>query len=388
MLRNVKPILAALIGLILIATGMAGCAVLQSMHDSDEAGIVYYLPKTMLRVEITLPTQAVAADASVAEGTPGAGAAGSDPVFKVSTFNIPDPKHRYTLHYRRNPFFHDRLCYTLDENNPSLLSSVEVSTEDATPEIAVALAQLLAKTGGSTPFAAVARARGKFGPVVKLKGSRPIILTIDLSEPGALHDANQRLAKLYPGLKLFIPDIEHVEGDGHASCYDKALCFRTSVRVPISLIYQGETIATASRKVPKTGGGEDEFYDFSVVNHRHIGSMDVDRAFMVEKVTRLGFSEGILTHVVVRKPSEVLGTAKLPLAVVDTLLSVPANFVNKLTAPNPQITAQATQLAALNVELAKIVATQRGESALGDTAFKGVFKLQCTRATKGLLAVQ
>ncbi len=369
--------LALLVGAV---TVMAGCAVLESKLDSDDPGLVYYLPKTMMRVEITVPRKQADAENPVPAEV------------KVATFQVPDLKHRYTLYYKRNPFFHDRLCYTLDAANPSLLSSVEVSTEDATPEIAISLAQLVAKTSGASPFD-----RSSLDPPARIRpilqeDDHKVIVMIDLSVPGAVHEANHKIAKKFPGLKLVIPGIEHLEGDGNASCYQKGLCFRTAVRVPVMLALNGRTIVVAQREEAKTGGGTDILYDFNVVNHRAIGNMDVDRAFMVEKVTRLGFSNGILTHVIVRKPSEVLGVVKLPIAVVDTLLAVPANFVNQITGPSPAtVTAQATQLALLNTELAKISlanreATQPG-APLGDTGYTNVFRLQCTRATTGLLNV-
>jgi hypothetical protein len=50
---------------------------------------------------------------------------------------------------------------------------------------------------------------------------------------------------------------------------------------------------------------------------------------MVEKVVRLGFEQGALTQVIMRKPSEALETVKLPLAIVDAILAIPANFVAK-----------------------------------------------------------
>ena len=48
----------------------------------------------------------------------------------------------------------------------------------------------------------------------------------------------------------------------------------------------------------------------------------------MDKVVRLGFDNGALTQVTMRKPSEVLQTVKVPLAVVDAILAVPANFVS------------------------------------------------------------
>lgn len=356
----------ALIFANLLLTLVAGCAVVESKLDSDDAGLVYYLPKTMLRVEILL------------ENVPGKESKVALKSLDISTFQVPDPRHRYTLHYRRNPFFHDRLCYTLDPDNPSLLSTVEISTEDATPEIAIALAQLAAKLSGDPSDRAAEDAKTKAALFGLQPNEKHIVVVVDLSEPGAFQDANRQLAKRVRGLKLSIPGIEHIEGDARSACHERGLCFRTSVKVPITLQHNGEVV-----DVPGKTSTE-----FEIVNHRHIGSMDIERAVMVEKVTRLGFQKGVLTHVIVRKPSEVLGAVKLPIAVVDTLLSVPVNFANRLTAPNAQVAAQADAVTKLNAQLAAIVARQR-EGTLGDKDYQNVFKLTCTKQTnRGLLNVQ
>ena len=82
-----------------------------------------------------------------------------------------------------------------------------------------------------------------------------------------------------------------------------------------------------------------------VISLHYTGFFDLERAFMVEKLTKLHFDDGALTGIVMRKPSEVLATVKPPLAVVDTILAVPGNFVG-------QITGGAQALAALKSDIA------------------------------------
>jgi hypothetical protein len=77
-----------------------------------------------------------------------------------------------------------------------------------------------------------------------------------------------------------------------------------------------------------------------VVNPYYTGHLDLDRAFMVEKVQRLGFENGALSQVIMRKPSEALQTVKLPLAVVDAILAVPANFIAKAANPSGPVDAE------------------------------------------------
>lgn len=83
-----------------------------------------------------------------------------------------------------------------------------------------------------------------------------------------------------------------------------------------------------------------------------------------------------MTHLIMRKPSEVLATVKLPLAVLDTFLAVPANFINVITGPSPDVKKQADALDALNKKLDEIAKRVQGQ-ALGDAGYNTVFKLQC-----------
>src|SRR5262249_1773506 len=115
-------------------------------------------------------------------------------------------------------------------------------------------------------------------------------------------------------VKFEFPEMRYFRRDqASAKCNgDRGLGFRTKVK---TLMRLGSDQRTATAMV-------------DVVNPYFVGHFDLDRAVMVEKVVRLGFEEGALTQVIMRKPSEVLQTVKLPLAVVDALLAVPANFIS------------------------------------------------------------
>lgn len=315
------------------------CTVIESRFEEDTPGIVYYLPKTMLKVEI---------DNSK-----------NPPTFDATAYNIPDPSQKYTLYYRPNALFTDRVCAAVDPANPSLLQSVEFSSQDSTPEVVIALSELVAKTANAQREFIATRAVAR--KALPLPGNK-VAYTVDLSEPGALRSLNQKLGRAHPGFAVQIPGFEdYLEGDGRSRCEDKGVCFRTAVKAPVQLLYNGAQVAEASSQA-------------TIINHRHIGSMDLDRAFLVEKVVRLGFKDGTLTHVVIRKPSEALQTVKLPLSVVDTILAVPANFANKITAGGAD--SSANQLAAINTKL-DALAQRYQPDALGDADYKAVFKLSC-----------
>ena len=111
--------------------------------------------------------------------------------------------------------------------------------------------------------------------------------------------------------------------------------------------------------------------------------MDLSRAFLVEKVLRLGFTEGALTHVIMRKPSEALQVAKLPLAVVDTILAVPANFFSQIgsnsEALKTEVANRKDALAAIDQRLNAIQARLDTSPDLTDSE-KAAFSLKCNGA--------
>ncbi len=63
-----------------------------------------------------------------------------------------------------------------------------------------------------------------------------------------------------------------------------------------------------------------------VVNARDIGSISVQRAFLVQKITKLRFDDGALLAAIIRKPSEVEEVTLLPLNVVNAVLSTPSGL--------------------------------------------------------------
>ena len=62
-------------------------------------------------------------------------------------------------------------------------------------------------------------------------------------------------------------------------------------------------------------------------NEAPLFSLDITRSAFVEKETRLEFEKGILRKVSVRKPSEALALAGVPLEIARTLASLPAEIL-------------------------------------------------------------
>jgi hypothetical protein len=83
--------------------------------------------------------------------------------------------------------------------------------------------------------------------------------------------------------------------------------------------------------VRRSNGNVEELDTVPVDVYGPVGNVDLSRAFLVEKVVRLSFKDGALEELIMKKPSEALQAAKLPLDVLDVLLAVPGNFVDSVS---------------------------------------------------------
>ena len=240
-----------------------------------------------------------------------------------STFdsnNLPDIGNRYALNYRNNPFFHDRLCVTRSSSTKGYLTSIEYASEDKTPAIAVALAELAGRLAGggapSPPATFVA-------PPTFAAAVQPFKITFDPLDADRVrqvsNEVNRRLGTPPGKYRIEFPDLRSVKPQRQA-CDGKGVCFRTKLQ------------KVAVRVTRREGAYENELEtQFLTDIYGPIGNLDLSRAFLVEKVVRLKFTDGALDELVMKKPSEALKAALLPLAVLDVLLAVPTNFVDKVT---------------------------------------------------------
>jgi hypothetical protein len=334
---------------LLFAVPAAACAVMESRFESDAEGIVYYVPRSLVKVTVT----------------PQAG--GGDPLFGFTSDNIPDVANRYALTYRNNPFFHDRLCVTIDKTT-GYLTSIEYASEDKTPAIAVALAELAGKLSGGPP----SRPAGADEPGKERFAAPPPPFEIRFDPLDAErirqvnNEINRRLGAPPGTYRLEFPDLRSLKPQRQA-CDGKGVCFRTKIRA-------------AARVTRRERGYEDEVVTQVVDNiYGPIGNLDLSRAFLVEKVVRLTFDDGALEKVIMKKPSEALKAALLPLSVLDVLLAVPTNFVDNVTGTKSardayvaELDQRVTAINGINASLNRLEARQnaRADSDAGDTTFK------------------
>jgi hypothetical protein len=326
------------------SAALAGCTILHSSSNPTEGGIAYHLPRSVVVAKVDLWKRLKEPEVKAANGTIISPAkyeflvtfdtdkvSSSDDKKKTRGETVPDLNDRFVLAYSSNPLFNDRYCVTTEQNG--LLTSVEYATEDETPKVVLALAELGRK------LTAQGFARGPEGAGDTPEASA--IVTFNPFDPNDRHAAAQVVNNTFGrqlngsnkvNVEFNFPELQRFgqkQVDNHKCRGDRGVCFRTVVRTPMRL-----RDANDPGKVLTTNVMID------VVNPHYVGVFDLDRAFMVEKIVRLGFKDGALTQVIMRKPSEALQTVKLPLAVVEALLAVPANFIATAAGSNQAINDQ------------------------------------------------
>ena len=268
------------------------------------------------------------------------------------------------------------MCIGVSEEG--LLQTVHGAADDKTGDIAIAIAKLAGRLAGPGAFARTqAEANTLF---YELRSMTIEIDPLDERQWQLVNAAMRaRLGPIAANYEFGVADIKHLVGAASPkSCPLNSVCYRT--RVPVQLFL-------ARKRGHQYQVTSSVFKD--VVSQKITAHIDVSRAFMVEKVTKLSFQDGILLAVNMKKPSEGLAVAKLPLTVLDAVmtsaLAAPGNFLAKangsaVTAEMvAQIKSNADEVASLQTQLGKI---REGEGyystqAADTTEDAAVFKLKC-----------
>ena len=357
---------------------------LDDPHKPQQVGTLYYLPKSVLK--LTIKSYGRARKVGDRE-EPVPEVILIDPAqnsttkeYNTKTYEIADTRHAYALQYDPKITSNDRVCVGVSEDG--LLQSVEGAADDKTGDIAIAIAKLAGRLAGPGAFAkTTATADNLFYEL------RAMTIEIDPLDERQWQLVNMAMrANLGPiaaNYEFGVTDTKDLVGAASPkSCPLNSVCYRT--RVPVQLFL-------ARKRGHQYQITSSVFRD--VVSQKVIANVDVSRAFMVEKVTRLTFKDGILLAVNMRKPSEGLAVAKLPLTVLDAIatsaLAAPGDFLAKANGSAAtadlvrDISANATQVKNLQDQLKTIregdYSTVTKEQL---TAELETFKLTCTTPRK------
>jgi len=258
-----------------------------------------------------------------------------------------------------------------------LLQSVEGAADDKTGDIAIAIAKLAGRIAGPGAFGLTATtAEGLFQ---KLRTMTVEIDPLDERQWQVVNSAMRtRLGRIADNYEFGVGDFKNLVGAASPkSCPLNSVCYRT--HAPAQLIL-------ARKRGHEYQVTSSVFAD--IVSQKITGNIDVSRAFMVEKVTRLTFKDGSLIAVNMKKPSEGLAVAKLPLTVLDaattSALAAPGNFLAKATGSSltTELLTQAAnneaQIAALQTQLKAIRDGDYSPSTDTTPNAADAFQLSCT----------
>ena len=341
----------------------------------QQIGLLYRLPKTV----VTLTISSYGKIKQVAQDDPNGAIPQPEVVVidSVTPREIADSRYAYALQYDPSITSNDRVC--MGVSPAGLLQSVEGAADDKIGDIAIAVAKLAGRLAGPGAFALTTTKYDEL--FTKLRTMTIEIDPLDERQWQVVNTAMQaRLGRIADNYEFGVGDMKSLVGAASPkSCPVNSVCYRT--RVPAQFFL-------ARKRGQKHQVTSSVFAD--VVSQKVTANVDVSRAFMVEKVTRLSFHNGILIAVNMRKPSEGLAVAKLPLTLLDAVttsaLAAPGNFFAKTTGASvttellKQNVDNATQIAALQEKLAAIREGDYSKTPETPNA-TDAFQLKCTTPT-------
>jgi hypothetical protein len=265
---------------IILLTGLTPTVVSCTALNTDTVtrdGVPYYLPHTLLTLTFD------------------PGAQGAPPAITAQPNDVADPLQRYIAYYAPNAFAQDRLCVSRSTTT-GLLSRVWFSAQDQTEQVLLNVVQVAANFAAPAAPAASLRARSK--------PSAPVTMTIDPSDPTQLSAFNRKLGPY----RIALPDM--LVPAAPFLCPQNSICFGTRISVPIQLYRDRELVDQRT---------------VTMVDPNHYGSIDISRAFMTARITKIDFDNGVMTNLRVSKDSEALAASEFPLKAIERILAVPGN---------------------------------------------------------------
>jgi hypothetical protein len=293
----------------MLLPGLLGCSAalltVDAGHDKEYEdagqGTVYYLPRSLLTVTVTKTKEIDTSENFTID---------------VAADVAPDPTHRYVLAYAPNRFYSDRFCIARKSNG--LLQGVQFAAEDKTQQVVFNITRFIAATAtgpapsnltGDTP-----------GPAT----TQILKMTIDpYRDVGTFNNAlRARFGReVHLDLTRFKQELKGVGPNGYKEqrttpqCKPDEICYLTKRKVPVEL------------KTGTTGGKAIAVAYVEVVNPFDMGSISVERAALVERVTKIWFEDGALVGVVIKKPSEAEAASLLPLNAIKAAVTTPSGLL-------------------------------------------------------------
>jgi hypothetical protein len=232
----------------------------------------------------------------------------------VAQHNEPDRGHRYYLAQCWHPLFDDDVQITVDERG--LLTTTNVDSTDQTPAIIDTLAQTVldvaeigARLGGS-PLSIAGRLAGPPAEYQSSLPFRPFDLSFDPTSGSEVATARRKLAAC--GFDLAVePDPTSAKGGGspllpsaapgHAR---RGVLYRPPATVQIRLTSRSDGHSAFAKN-----------YTVRIPDLGAIATLDLSRAALVKKTTKLAFAGGDLKEVKYTHPSQAKALVAIPASV-------------------------------------------------------------------------
>jgi hypothetical protein len=286
--------------------------------SNEEPGIPYFLPTNLIEIKVTRTPikKDNTKDSTIGNLKTIEYTMEAKPIF------IPDTNTRFLLQHEKRRMASDRLCVA--RSTTGLLQYVQFATDDKSDQILVKISELAAKIAWTAiaPVPAVPAAAARAATKIEEKEVKSAI-AIAIANPSDKEfeeSLRTQIKRVLPEIeRIYFPDSKSLNFNAPRKCPEETICFSTLTQAP--LLLEGDF---------NVAGFEGEKFNaattVSVVDFKHVGKLRVDRPFLVDQVTKLGFTEGVLTSMAFKQPSEGLAIVSLPLDILDAILAVPANF--------------------------------------------------------------
>jgi hypothetical protein len=350
----------------ILLVSLSGCAALKTItvkpgdKKTEEAtGIPYFLPKNFVEIKVTRTAKTENNIQYI------------EYMMEAKPILIPDPDTRFILKHEKNFMASDRLCVA--RSTTGLLQSVQFATDDKTDEILVKVAELAAKVAKTVvvPPSGFLPADAERGATKIKDGIVSAVAIGDPANPDKLTEQIRVVLKEVKSISISFDGNKPYASSPRECRSKKTICFSTLTNVPVLLTGDdgGGGNFNAATTVP-------------LVDFKHVGKLRIDRPFLVDQVTKLGFTDGVLTHMAFKRPSAGLALASLPLDILDAILAVPANFfstaLSGMFSDQKTLLTQQKELADLQQQL-RTVQQKTPPSVPGTPAESDTFfKLDCT----------
>lgn len=340
--------------------------------------LYYYLPESMLKVTVNTkvmvsygPSKELLEDQTIVEQS-----------VLIDSEIIADTDNMLSLQYQPNALFNDEIKFGI--NNKGLLETVDVTTDDRTPEIIKILSEAPGTIMGVTltpksgeGYTKIVEYKNEFKlRYASLKDETELKIVLNIVNENDVTkvlflDADVKLIKQTTASTLGSTTYENEE---------------TSLTIP----YQTDS-KTEKEKLEKNINGiltrplknVDFVIDFlnfprlngedfikslpitvSVMDTKKMFNVPITRASFVKKTNKIVLSNGIVTSNEIKKPSSVEGFLSIPINIAKAIVSVPAQLVQlkiDTTTRNKNLETAVKDLNAAMLENEKLALSKENE---------------------------